>query len=104
MKSKAGIIHDICVKVENTLRAKDSDYGNSVAETRKKFPMATAIRLTDKIHRLQNYYLAGENKMKVKDETLKDTLLDIAGYAILELAEMEVDFQKIAEGTNDVCN
>lgn len=93
MNNKAAIIHDVCVKVENTLKAKDADYGNSVAETRKKFPMATAIRLTDKINRLQNYYLAGESKMRVKDETLKDTLLDIAGYAILELAEMEVDKQ-----------
>ncbi|MDA0063060.1 DUF1599 domain-containing protein [Brachyspira hyodysenteriae] len=41
-----------------------------------------AIRLEDKINRLKNLK---NNKNQVTNESLKDTLLDIAGYCVLAL-------------------
>lgn len=65
-----------------TLSAKNKDYGNSFDKTLDKYGLvALAIRLDDKLSRLTS--LTKGETQHVKDESLKDTLQDIAGYAIL---------------------
>ena len=39
------------------------------------------VRLTDKYMRLKNFMKSGE--LKVKDETIYDTLVDLANYSVL---------------------
>ena len=49
--------------------------------------MVSAVtRITDKTNRLQSLCV---NQQKVKDESIKDTLMDLANYAIMTLIEME---------------
>ena len=59
---------------------KNADYGNSFEEQyNKRGLLGVLIRLEDKIARLDNLQ---KNSAKV-DESIKDTLVDLAGYALL---------------------
>ena len=66
--------------------AKTHDYGNSFDEAMNKLGMPYAVgRLYDKMNRLVN--LCGkEDSAQVKDESLDDTLMDLANYAIMTLS------------------
>lgn len=66
-----------------TLIRKNHDYGNSFQQSYNKFGEPVAlIRLSDKLHRFETLIT---EKQKVNDESIDDTLLDIAGYALLTL-------------------
>ena len=61
---------------------KDSDYGDSFGKTFEKYGIVSAlIRMSDKMNRLDNL-ASNSNQMKV-DESIEDTLLDLANYAML---------------------
>lgn len=45
------------------------------------------VRMTDKLSRLASFEQAGE--FKVKDESVKDTVLDIVNYAVLYYAQKQ---------------
>ena len=67
--------------IREMLLKKNHDYGS---ENLKKFGQyGIMVRLTDKISRLDNL-LSGDRAM-VKSETIDDTFMDIAGYAIQSL-------------------
>ena len=87
--SKAEIHKEICDKLNATYRAKNADYGDSFAELRQEYPNAILIRLTDKLKRLKTLSQSGEQQ--VKDESIDDTLLDLANYCIMELVERKLD-------------
>ena len=71
--------------------AKNSDYGDSYANIRTKYPTSVLIRIADKLSRLE--ILMGGNEAKILDEGINDTLTDLANYCVLELVEREVDEQ-----------
>lgn len=75
---------DIILKeLETLLIKKNRDYNNSFDKTVDEFGYAAiAVRLSDKINRLQNIT---KNANEVKDESIEDTLIDIAGYCVLSL-------------------
>ena len=80
---------DITEELEKIYLAKNADYGSSAEDTYKKFGMTSyAIRLTDKINRLTSF--CTNKEMQVKDESIEDTLKDLANYAILAL----IDYRK----------
>ena len=61
--------------------AKNSDYGNSFEECCNKFGLVSAVvRMNDKINRINSLY--DKKDMKV-NESLVDTLLDLANYAVM---------------------
>lgn len=71
-----------CKDLENTLKEKNSSYGSSFYNTMKKYGDVTLlIRLNDKIQRLESLIL--NNKEELVGESIRDTLKDIAGYAVL---------------------
>lgn len=88
-KSKEDIFEDITEKMLSTYKAKNSDYGDSFSKVRKEYPNSICIRLSDKLERLKA--LKNGNEQLVKDESIKDTLMDLANYCILELIEMEIE-------------
>ena len=45
------------------------------------------IRLSDKLERFKK--LTRDGGQQVKDESIKDTLLDLANYAVMTVVEME---------------
>lgn len=76
-------MHDIYVK-------KNHDYGDSVHETYERYGMTSfLVRMEDKMNRIRT--LDGTNDVKVSDERMEDTLLDLANYAILAIIELKRD-------------
>ncbi|MER2153578.1 MAG: nucleotide modification associated domain-containing protein [Solibacillus sp.] len=62
------------------LAKKNADYGNSFEEQFNEYGLTSVlIRLDDKLRRLKNL---NKNEAQV-NESITDTLQDIAGYAIL---------------------
>ena len=73
---------------------KNRDYGSSFSETFKDFGIvAPVIRLSDKVNRIKQLVKSKE-KPKVKDESLKDSLKDLANYSILTLIEINREEEK----------
>ena len=67
--------------------AKNHDYGDSVHDTYIKYGITSfLVRLEDKLNRART--ISSKSQM-VEDEKLKDTLLDMANYAILAVLELE---------------
>lgn len=68
--------------------AKNTDYGDSFHKTFEEFgAIAGTIRLNDKMNRVKA--LVKNGKAEVKDESLKDTLLDMANYAVMLYVELQ---------------
>ena len=65
---------------------KNADYGNSFSKTFEEFGMtSTIVRLSDKVERLKTL---SKKEAQVKDESIQDTVMDIAVYAMLTLMEL----------------
>lgn len=70
---------------------KNHDYGNSFSETFRKLGIiSAATRMLDKMNRIVS--LVTKDQQKVNDESLRDTLIDIANYAVMTI--MEIDKKK----------
>ena len=68
--------------------AKNHDYGDSFHQTFIEEGMAMArIRLGDKFSRFKTLSRGGGQK--VNDESIRDTLIDLANYAIMTVLEMD---------------
>lgn len=84
-------------EVRDTLIRKNRDYGDSFAKQYAKYGvMCGLIRMDDKMRRLEN--LVGGAEQNV-DESIEDTLLDLAGYAILCAVELRKERAKINGST-----
>ncbi len=80
---------DICEQLTLMYVNKNADYGDSFGDTFNKLGMVSAVtRITDKTNRLQSLCV---NQQKVKSESVKDTLMDLANYSIMTLIELEED-------------
>ena len=72
---------DITNQMIKTYVAKNHDYGNSFDKSLDEFGVdASLVRMNDKMNRLKTL---SKNESKVKDESIKDTLLDLANYCIM---------------------
>lgn len=90
MANEKVLTHEmICKTMTDLYEKKNHDYGDSFAKMRKEFDNAILIRIYDKYSRLKT--LKGGAEQKVNDESIKDTLFDLANYCIMELVEMEMD-------------
>ena len=79
--SESGEFRDITNSMIQTYQAKNQDYGNSFEKSLYKFGLvASIIRLSDKMNRIESL---SQTKARVKDESIEDTLLDLANYAIM---------------------
>ena len=69
---------------------KNHDYGNSFDKSLDKFGLvASVVRIGDKMNRIESLV---QKEAMVQDESIRDTLLDMANYAIMTV--MWVDNQK----------
>lgn len=67
-----------------TLQAKNAAYGDSFTKSVDDYGLKViGIRLSDKYNRIK--HLVNNGELKENDESLEDTLLDMAGYSILAL-------------------
>ena len=78
----------ICDESNELYAKKNHEYGDSFAQSFREEGMAMVrIRLGDKFNRLKALTRGGEQK--VADESIRDTLIDLANYAIMTVLEME---------------
>lgn len=62
---------------------KNNDYGDSFNKTCDKFGLtASLIRMTDKLNRFEQL-INPLTRLRCQDESIEDTLIDLANYAIL---------------------
>lgn len=80
---------DILQQLHNTYLNKNHDYENSFHKVREEFPHAVLIRLMDKLERLKVLYFTPA----FVGESIEDTLLDLANYAIMEVVERRMKKQ-----------
>jgi len=85
-------------RMVETMKKKNADYGGAVPDPFSNFVqvetlgIATAeqgflTRMTDKLCRVASFAKNGE--LQVKDESVSDTLLDLANYSLLMMAYLE---------------
>lgn len=76
----------LCSILNELYERKNHDYGDSFHKTWEEYgPMMLAIRLDDKLGRFKKLT---RDDAQVKDESVRDTLLDLANYAIMGVMEM----------------
>lgn len=77
----------VCDELNALYERKNHDYGDSYHNTYLKWglPMA-AIRLEDKLNRYETLI---RTESKVNDESIRDTLLDLANYSIMTIMELD---------------
>lgn len=79
-------------KMYETFKNKRHDYGQSTTELFNEFgPITMYIKMYDKMSRFKN--LMNNLNNYVEDESIIDTLLDLANYALITILE----YQKIAD-------
>lgn len=80
---------EIVDQMYTTYVAKNHDYGNSFDKSLDKFGLvASTVRLGDKMNRIESL----QGKANMVPESIRDTLLDMANYAIMTV--MWLDNQK----------
>ena len=103
--------HDICDELNQIYEQKNHDYGDSFHKSWIEEGMAMPrIRLGDKFNRFKTLTLNANSQysgkfnqyptlnpsadeyndaQRVKDESIRDTLLDLANYAIMTIMELD---------------
>lgn len=78
----------LCQELNTLYAKKNKDYGDSFHQTFLEEGYAMSrIRLSDKLNRFKS--LSRRETQEVKDESLRDTLIDLANYALMTILEME---------------
>lgn len=78
----------ITSELYDTYKKKNSDYGNSFDKSLDEWGLqAAAFRMDDKMNRFKS--LVKNSSFKVKDESIMDTLKDLANYCIMTVMYLE---------------
>jgi hypothetical protein len=78
----------ICAELGLIYEKKNQTYGDAFGKTFKELgPISAVTRMTDKMNRIVSLVKGQENL--VADESLIDTLRDLANYCIMTIIEME---------------
>lgn len=105
LNPKASLHSNITKELNDIYIAKNADYGDAFGETYRKLGIISAVtRITDKVNRLQSLATKSDEERLVKDESIRDTLMDLSNYAILTLIEMgyEPEFVEDSHSINAV--
>ncbi len=81
---------EICDTLNDLYSKKNHDYGDSFHNSFERYGMISAlVRLNDKINRLEILSRISEDGIQVSDESIRDTLMDLANYAIMTIMELD---------------
>lgn len=87
---------EICNYLNNLYAKKNHDYGDSVHDTFLKYGLTSfLVRMEDKLNRARTL---SQKEALVNDEKIRDTLLDLANYAIISVIELD----KLCEGSENI--
>lgn len=80
----------IQVEMCDTFKSKNADYGNSFSQLYQEFGdngiITAAVQISHKYHRFMNLIKGTPAKV---NESLRDTLLDLANYCVLTVMELD---------------
>ncbi|MBR4632918.1 DUF1599 domain-containing protein [bacterium] len=79
---------DICKELNEIFKRKNSDYGDAFARLREEYPDAILFFIEIKFRRLKTL-LSGKER-QVEDESIENTLFDLANYCIMEGIERRI--------------
>lgn len=89
MTNKVKAFETIVNEMVELYKRKNSDYGDSFGKAYKELGVISAVtRLNDKMNRLKSLTMPNAVQ-KVNDESIADTLIDIANYAVMTLIELK---------------
>ncbi|MBR6606114.1 MAG: DUF1599 domain-containing protein [Prevotella sp.] len=79
-------------EMNDVFAIKNRNYGNSFEISLDKYGIIAALtRLSDKFNRLETLILKGENG--TNDESVADTLIDLASYSIMTAVYLKGDVE-----------
>lgn len=88
IKEEIVVFNTLTKQMSDTFAKKRKDYGQTTTETYDKFgPVSMLTRMHDKMGRLDNL-LGKAQENNVLNESIEDTLLDLANYALITILEM----------------
>lgn len=94
---------EIVEEMKEIHKKKNADYGNNFHKRFEKWGFLTALlRLSDKMERLENIY--EKEEIQVKDESVYDTLIDLANYAVMTAVELRNGYKPNGKIKNDISN
>lgn len=77
-------------QMSDTYQKKNADYGDSFSASIDRYgALAAHVRMCDKVNRLQSLVVRKQTA-QVKDESIADTFLDLACYAVMRLVYIEM--------------
>lgn len=79
---------ELCEGMHNLYKQKNHDYGDSFSKTYKELGIVSAVTQIMHKHNRLVTLAVGADQM-VQGESIKDTLIDLANYAIMTVIEME---------------
>lgn len=78
----------LCREMHDLYVRKNHDYGDSFHKSYQEYGMVMPlIRMGDKLNRLKT--LSKCAKTDVTDESIRDTLMDLANYAVMTIQELD---------------
>ena len=82
---------ELCNKLNSIYIEKNARYGDSVSIVRRELgSLSSLTRMYDKWNRLKNLILHPQLD-DAADESVTDTMLDLANYLLIEIIERELD-------------
>lgn len=83
------IFKSITERMLETYKKKNADYGSSFDKSMDEFGiMSAVVRMSDKMERLKSLV---KKDAKVKDESIEDTLLDLANYCVMTVMHLKIN-------------
>lgn len=87
---RAARLEEIMNNCLSLYKKKNADYGNSFAEVYKELGFESGlVQILHKVNRIKGIY--NNNRAEVENESLKDSLIDLANYALMTVVEMELE-------------
>ena len=95
IEQEINMFRDMTVAMGEIFARKRHSYGQTTTETFEKFgPVSMVTRMHDKLGRLDNL-LVFNGKNAVVDESVDDTLLDLANYALITILELRKEKERL---------
>ena len=85
---------DLCAQMHDLCVAKNKRYGDSFSKTAQRYGLISALtRMSDKWNRIETLILGRADESA--DESLVDSLIDLANYCIMTVCEIQDSGPKV---------
>lgn len=100
LQQKVNMHEDVGFRLRDLYELKNKYCGDSFAKSFEEYGMPmSCIRLEDNLSRLKALTINNQSQ-QVRDESVRNTLMDIANYAIMTIIELEIKEEEENHGKN----